>query len=176
MAEGLGELRIISATVEDRPGVLFKVTSLIRRRGFNIETITVGGTEKEHMSRITISMKGNVAIVEQLVKQLSKVPEIIKIIELAPAESVYRELAIVKVLAQEPSKRSDLLNYISIFRAKVIDASKDTQVIEIVGNPTKINAFLDLMKNFGIVELAKTGIVALSRGTKPSTERPVEKP
>lgn len=152
------------------------MTSLIRRRGFNIETITVGGTEKEHTSRITISMKGNVAIVEQLVKQLSKVPEVIKIIELAPAESVYRELAIVKVLAQDPSKRSDLLNYISIFRAKVIDASKDTLVIEIVGNPTKINAFMDLMRGFGIAEMAKTGIVALSRGSKPQAERTSEKP
>jgi len=176
LAENLGELRIISATVEDRPGVLFKVTSLIRRRGFNIETITVGGTEKEHTSRITISMRGNAAIVEQLVKQLSKMPEVIKIIELAPSESVYRELAIVKVLAQDPSKRSDLLNYISIFRAKVIDASKDTLVIEIVGNPTKINAFLDLMRGFGIAEMAKTGIVALSRGTKPQAERTAERP
>jgi len=104
------------------------------------------------------------------------VPEVIKIIELAPAESVYRELAIVKVLAQDPSKRSDLLNYISIFRAKVIDASKDTLVIEIVGNPTKINAFLDLMRGFGIAEMAKTGIVALSRGSKPQAERTAERP
>lgn len=171
----MGELRIISATVEDRPGVLFKVTSLIRRRGFNIETITVGGTEKKRISRITISMKGNPNIVEQLVKQLSKIPEVIKIIELAPTESVYRELAIVKVLAQEPSKRSDILNYISIFRAKVIDASKDTLVIEIVGNPTKIAAFLELMKGFGISEMAKTGIVALSRGGKAPGEKPAEK-
>jgi len=176
LAENLGELRIISATVEDRPGVLFKVTSLIRRRGFNIETITVGGTEKEHISRITLGMKGNAAVVEQVIKQLSKVPEVMKIIELVPSESVYRELAIVKVLAPDPSKRADLLNYISIFRAKVIDASMDTFVIEIVGNPTKINAFLDLMRNFGIIEMAKTGIVALSRRTRPQAERTAERP
>jgi acetolactate synthase-1/3 small subunit len=171
LAEGIeGELRIISAQVEDRPGVLFKVTSLIRRRGFNIETITVGGTEKEHISRITITMKCDVRVVEQLIKQLSKIPDVMKISELTPAESVYRELAVVKVSAQEPSKRSDLLNYIQIFRAKVIDASKDALIIEIVGQPKKVSAFLDLMKSFGIVELAKTGIVALTRGGKSAAD------
>ena len=156
--------------VEDRPGVLFKVTSLIRRRGFNIETITVGSTEKERTSRITITMKGDLRIVEQLIKQLVKIPDVLKISELAPIESVYRELAIVKVSAQEPTRRSDILNYISIFRGKVIDASKDALIIEIVGQPKKIAAFMDLMKSFGIVELAKTGIVALARGSKSTAD------
>lgn len=162
-------MRIISALVEDRPGVLFKVTSLIRRRGFNIATITVGSTEKEKISRITITMKGNPAIVEQLVKQLSKIPDVLKISELEPEESAFRELALIKVSATDPSKRSDILNYISIFRARVIDASKDSLVIEIVGQPKKIQAFLELMKVFGVIEMAKTGIVALSRGTKPAS-------
>jgi acetolactate synthase-1/3 small subunit len=164
------DLHLISAIVEDRPGVLFKVTSLIRRRGFNIATITVGGTEKENISRITITMRGAPRVVEQMVKQLSKIPDVIKIIELTPAEAVYRELAMVKVTAQEPGKRSDILSYISIFRGRVIDVSKDTLVIEIVGNPNKVNAFIDLMKGFGIVELARTGTVALARGAKPSRE------
>lgn len=160
------DLHIISAIVEDRPGVLFKVTSLIRRRGFNIETITVGSTEKEKVSRITMTMGGDVRIVEQLIKQLSKIPDVVKITELTPTESVYRELAIVKVSAQDQAKRSDILNYITIFRCRVIDASKDSLIIEIVGSPDKINAFLDLMKSFGIAELARTGMVALARGTK----------
>jgi acetolactate synthase-1/3 small subunit len=156
-------MRIISALVEDRPGVLFKVASLIRRRGFNIATITVGGTE------ITITMRGNPAIVEQLVKQLSKIPDVIKISELDPEDSAFRELALVKVSATDPAKRSDILNYINIFRARVIDASKDSLVIEVVGQPRKIQAFLDLMKGFGIIEMAKTGIVALSRGARSTS-------
>jgi len=164
------EMHIIAALVEDRPGVLFKVTSLIRRRGFNIDTISVGSTEKEGLSRITMTMRGDVRIVEQLVKQLSKIPDVVKITELKPTESVYRELAVVKVLAQDPSKKSDILSYINIFRGRVIDASKDSLVIEMVGNTKKINAFLDLMKGFGIVELARTGIVALGRGTKSTAE------
>ncbi len=163
------ELRIISALVEDRPGVLFKVTSLIRRRGFNIATITVGSTEKDKISRITITTRGNPAVVEQLVKQLSKIPEVLKISELDPDDSAFRELALIKVSAVESLKRSDILNYINIFRARVIDVSKDSLVIEVVGQPKKIQAFLDLMKGFGIIEMAKTGIVALSRGAKSTS-------
>jgi acetolactate synthase-1/3 small subunit len=162
------DLHMISAIVEDRPGVLFKVTSLIRRRGFNIETITVGGSEKENISRITITMRGAPRVIEQMVKQLSKIPDVIKIIELTPDEAVYRELAIVKVATEDPAKRSDILNYISIFRGRVIDASIDSLVIEIVGSPTKISAFLDLMKGFRVVELARTGTVALARGPRSS--------
>lgn len=161
---------IISALVEDRPGVLFRVTSLIRRRNFNIDTITVGSTEKEGISRITLTMRGDESIVEQLVKQLSKIPDVIKISELKPAESVYREMAIIKVLAQDSVRRSDILNYVSIFRGKIIDASKDSLTIEIVGNPNKINAFMEIMKGFGIIEMAKTGIVALQRGLKGKIE------
>ncbi|MCS7097979.1 MAG: acetolactate synthase small subunit [Candidatus Methanomethyliaceae archaeon] len=161
---------IISALVEDRPGVLFRVTSLIRRRNFNIDTITVGSTEREGISRITLTMRGDENIVEQLVKQLSKIPDIIKISELKPSESVYREMAIIKVLAQDAERRSDVLNYVSIFRGKIIDASKDSLTIEIVGNPNKINAFIEIMKSFGIIEMAKTGIVALQRGLRGKIE------
>jgi len=164
------DLHIISATVEDRPGVLFKVTSLIRRRGFNIATITVGSTEKEKVSRITITMGGDVRVVEQLVKQLSKIPDVVKITELTLDESVYRELALVKVVAQDQQKRSDILNYLTIFRGRVIDASKDSLIVEIVGSPGKIDAFLDLMKSFGIAEMARTGMVALARGAKPTSD------
>jgi acetolactate synthase-1/3 small subunit len=164
------DLHIISAIVEDRPGVLFKVTSLIRRRGFNIATITVGSTEKEKVSRITMTMEGDVRIVEQLIKQLSKIPDVVKITELIPADSVYRELAMVKVTAQDQVKRSDILNYITIFRGRVIDASMDSLIIEIVGSPNKINAFLELMKSFGIAELARTGMVALARGAKSTAD------
>ncbi|MCX8182627.1 MAG: acetolactate synthase small subunit [Candidatus Methanomethyliaceae archaeon] len=169
MAED-AQMHIIAALVEDRPGVMFKVTSLIRRRGFNIDTITVGSTEKEGVSRITMTVRGDESVVEQLVKQLSKIPDIMKISELKPSDSVYRELAMIKVSAPDPAKRSDILNYITIFRGRVIDASKDSLTIEMVGSPKKINAFLDLMKGFGIVELARTGIVALSRGSKSTSE------
>lgn len=164
------DFHIISALVEDRPGVLFRVTSLIRRRNFNIDTITVGGTEKDGVSRITLTMRGDERVVEQLVKQLSKIPDVIKISELKPSESVYREMAIIKVLAQDSVRRSDILNYVNIFRGKIIDASKDSLTIEIVGNPNKINAFMEIMKGFGIIEMAKTGIVALQRGLKGKVE------
>ncbi|MGQ9759445.1 MAG: acetolactate synthase small subunit [Candidatus Methanomethylicaceae archaeon] len=164
------EMHIIAALVEDRPGVMFKVTSLIRRRGFNIDTISVGRTEKDGISRITMTMRGDESIVEQLVKQLSKIPDVVKISELKPTDSVYRELAIVKVAAPDPAKRSDILNYITIFRGRVIDASKDSLTIEMVGSPKKINAFLNLMKGFGVVELARTGIVALPRGSKSASD------
>jgi acetolactate synthase-1/3 small subunit len=164
------EMHIIVLLVEDRPGVMFKVTSLIRRRGFNIDTIAVGGSEKEGLSRITMTMRGDERVVEQLVKQMSKVPDVVKITELKPTESVHRELAMIKVTSQDPVKKSDILNYISIFRGKVIDASKDSLVIEMVGNTKKINAFLDLMKGYGVLELARTGIVALGRGSKSTAE------
>ncbi len=160
------DLHIIAALVEDKPGVLFRITSLIRRRGFNIDTITVGNTEREGVSRITFTMLGDVRTVEQLEKQLGKIPDVIKISELAPGEAVYRELALVKVIAQDPVKRADILNYISIFRCRVVDASKDSLVVEIVGSPGKVKAFQDLMRGFGIVEMAKTGIVSLARGSK----------
>jgi acetolactate synthase-1/3 small subunit len=163
-------INIITLMVEDRPGVLFKITSLIRRRGFNIETITVGRSEKEGLSRITMTMYGDTRIVEQIVKQLSKIPDVIKITELPPSGSVYRELALVKISAQDSTKRSDILNYISIFRSRVVDASLDSLVVELVGSPNKINAFLDLMKGFGILEIARTGTVALGRGAKLKTE------
>ncbi len=157
---------IISALVEDRPGVLFRVTSLIRRRNFNINTITVGVTEKEGISRITLTMKGDEKTVEQLIKQLSKIPDVIKISELKPEESVYREMAIIKVSAEDSMKRSDIINYVNVFRGKIIDVSKDSLTIEIVGRPGKINAFIEIIKGFGIIEMAKTGIVALSRKIK----------
>jgi len=166
------EMNIITLMVADRPGVLFKVTSLIRRRGFNIETISVGSTEKEGISRITMTMYGDVRVVEQMVKQLSKIPDVIKITELPPLGSVYRELALIKVGAQDQARRSDILNYVSMFRSRIVDASMDCLVIELVGSPSKINAFLDLMKGFGIIEIARTGTVALGRGTKLKTEPP----
>jgi acetolactate synthase-1/3 small subunit len=162
----VNDFHIISALVEDKPGVLFRVTSLIRRRNFNINTITVGATEKEGISRITLTMRGDEKTVEQLIKQLSKIPDVIKISELKPEESVYRELAIIRVSAEDPLKRSDIINYVNVFRGRIVDVSKDSLTIEIIGRPTKINAFIEIIKGFGIIEMARTGIVALPRKLK----------
>jgi len=160
------ESHIIVALVEDKPGVMFRISSLIRRRGFNIDSIAVGRTEHEGLSRITMTMRGDKKIVEQLIKQLAKIVEVIKISELKEDEAVVRELALVKVHALDHAARSDIIQYANIFRARIVDVARDSLTIEIVGAPSKIDAFVNLMRGYGLEEIAKTGIVAVSRGPK----------
>lgn len=156
---------ILGLLVEDRPGVMQKISGLFSRRGFNIETITVGKTEKEGISRMTLSITGDEKTVEQVIKQVHKLVEVIKIIKLREGESVVRELCLVKVKTDK--KRSQIIDYTNIFRGRIVDASLDDLTIEITGNSDKVNAFLDLMKNFGIKEICRTGITAIVRGAKP---------
>lgn len=157
---------IISTIVEHKPGVLYTVANLFRRRGFNIESISVGPIEQSDLARMTITVKGDERTVEQVVKQLNKLIDVIKVSRLDPANIVTRELALIKVRALDTKVRSDVINYADIFRARVVDVSSESLMVEITGTSDKIDAFLDLMKPFGVKEVARTGITALSRGVK----------
>jgi acetolactate synthase-1/3 small subunit len=157
---------IIAAIVEHKPGVLYSVSNMFRRRGFNIESISVGPVNRGDLARMTITVKGDEKTVEQVVKQLNKLIDVVKISRLDSANTVAREMALIKIHAPETRARADIMHYIEVFRGRVVDVSPETLMVEITGGPNKIDAFIDLMKPFGIKELARTGITALSRGSK----------
>lgn len=157
---------IISTIVEHKPGVLYLIANLFRRRGFNIESISVGATEQSDLARMTITVKGDERTVEQVVKQLNKLIDVIKVAILDPDSIVTRELALIKVRALDTKVRSDIINYAEIFRARVVDVSSESLMVEITGTSDKIDAFIDLIKPFGIKEVARSGITALARGVK----------
>jgi len=160
-----GQKWIIAALVEHKPGILYKVSNMFRRRNFNIESISVGPTEQE-MARMTITVTGDENTVEQLVKQMAKLIDIIKVSTLEPGNSVIRELALIKVHIPNTTARSDVIQYANIFRGRVVDVSPESLIIEVTGTSDKINAFIELMRSFGVMELARTGITALIRGPK----------
>jgi len=155
---------IISAVVENKPGVLYSVANMFRHRGFNIQSISAGPLEQGDLTRITITVKGDEKTIEQVVKQLNKLIDVVKVSRLDPANIVTREMALVKVHVPDTRARSDILNYVDVFRGRVVDVSSETLMVELTGGSDKIDAFINLMKNFGIKELARTGITALSRG------------
>ncbi|UCC57885.1 MAG: acetolactate synthase small subunit [Candidatus Bathyarchaeum sp.] len=157
---------IISTIVEHKPGVLYTVANLFRRRNFNIENISVGPAEEVGLARMTITVRGDDRTIEQVVKQLNKLIDVIKVTRLDPDHIVTRELALIKVNAPNPKVRSDLINYADIFRARVVDVSSESLMVEITGTSDKVDAFIDIMKPFGVKEVARTGITALSRGAK----------
>lgn len=156
---------IIAAVVEHKPGVLYSVANMFRRRGFNIESISVGHID-EDLARMTITVKGDEKTIEQVVKQLNKLIDVVKVSRLDPANIVAREMALVKVHVPETKSRSDIINYADVFRGRIVDVSSETLMVEITGDSDKIDAFIELMKPFGVKEIARTGITALSRGTK----------
>jgi len=158
--------KVISVLVENKPGVLHGVSNLFRRRNFNIESITVGSSEQPDIARMTITVNGDEKILEQVVKQLAKLIDVLKVEELEPGHFVMRELALIKVNAPTPKERSDIINCVEVFRSRVIDVSNDSLTVEITGTPDKVDAFLNLMKATGVIELARTGITALARGAK----------
>ncbi len=156
----------IAFIVEHKPGVLHKVSNMFRRRDFNIESISVGPIETRDLARMTITVKGDERTIEQVAKQLNKLIDVIKVSRLDPNHTVTREMALVKVHSSGTKARSDVINYANIFRARVVDVSPESLIVEITGGSDKIDAFIDLMKPFGVREVARTGITALSRGTK----------
>lgn len=157
---------IISIIVEHKPGVLYNVSNLFRCRGFNIDSISVGSSEEIGLARMTIMVRGDDRTIEQVIKQLNKLIDVIKVTRLEPENIVTRELALIKVKAHSTKARSDLINYADIFRARVVDVSSESLMMEITGTSDKIDAFIGLMKPFGVKEVARTGITALSRGAK----------
>ncbi len=154
----------IAALVENKPGVLARVASLFRRRNFNIDSLAVGTTEREDISRMTIVIKGDDRTVEQVIKQLNKLIEVIKVSDLT-LNSVDRELALIKVAATTET-RGEIIEIANIFRARIVDVARDSLIVEITGDEEKINAFIDLMRQYGIKELAKTGKISMARGGK----------
>jgi len=151
------------ALVADRPGVLNRVASLFRRRGFNIESIAVGHTEQEGVSRMTIVVSGNTATVEQVRKQLDKVIEVIKVSDITQENIVERELALIKVKTT-PATRSEIIQIVDIFRANIVDVAADSLIVEVTGDEDKINSLFKLLGDFGIKEIARTGRLAMIRG------------
>jgi acetolactate synthase-1/3 small subunit len=167
-------LHTLSVLVEDRPGVLARVAGLFAARGFNIHSLAVGTTEEAGLSRMTVVVDVEPERLEQVVKQLNKLINVIKIQELEPAESVERELVLVKVRA-EGDARARVIEIADIFRARVLDVTHHTLAIEATGTPDKIEALLELLGGFGIVEMARTGRLALGRGERGIKERQLRK-
>ncbi|MGA3112686.1 MAG: acetolactate synthase small subunit [Candidatus Bathyarchaeia archaeon] len=160
------QTKVISVLVENKPGVLHGVANLFRRRNFNIESITVGPSENIDTSRMTITVKGDEKTLEQVVRQLAKLIDVLKVEELEQGHFVMRELALIKVNVPTPKDRSDIINCVEVFRGRIIDVSTDSLTVEITGTPDKLDAFLKLMQTTGVIELARTGITALARGAK----------
>jgi acetolactate synthase I/III small subunit len=155
---------IFSILVENSPGVLSRVTGLFSRRGFNIESLAVGTCEQPGTSRITIVVSGNDVQIEQVKKQLNKLIEVIKVLDITNSEHVERELALIKVKAEPGEVRSAIMQIAGIFRAKIIDVGTDSLMIEVTGDSNKIAAINDLMSPYGILEMVRTGKIALQRG------------
>ena len=155
----------LSVLVEDKPGVLARVASLFSRRGFNIQSLAVGATEQKNMSRMTIVVSVEESPLEQITKQLNKLVNVIKIVEQEPDNSVDRELALIKVRA-DATTRSQVIEAVNLFRAKVVDVSTESLTVEATGTPEKLEALLRVLEPYGIRELVQSGVVSLSRGPR----------
>jgi acetolactate synthase-1/3 small subunit len=160
----------LSVLVENKPGVLARIAGLFSRRGFNIDSLAVGPTEHPEISRMTIVVNVEESPLEQVTKQLNKLVEVIKIVELDPAVSVQRELMLVKVGADRTT-RSHILETVQLFRAKVVDVAPDAVTIEATGNVDKLDALLRVLEPYGIRELVQSGLVAVGRGARSITDR-----
>ena len=155
----------IAVIVENKSGVLTRIAGLFSRRSFNIDSLSVGATDNPDYSRMTITVQGDRDVLEQVIKQLSKLINVIRVSELEPGESVERELAIIKVSADKES-RSEIMQIVNIFRAKIIDVSPRSMIIEVTGDEEKIDAIVQLLRQFGIKEMARTGKVSMVRGAR----------
>jgi len=156
---------IIAVIVENKSGVLTRIAGLFSRRSFNIDSLSVGATDNPEYSRMTITVQGDRDVLEQVIKQLSKLINVIRVSELDPAESLERELAIVKVSVDRES-RSEIMQIVNIFRARIIDVSQRSMIIEVTGDEEKVDAMVQLLRQFGIKELARTGKVSMVRGAR----------
>ncbi len=161
---------VLSLLVEDKPGLLTRVAGLFARRGFNIESLAVGHSEIDGLSRITVVVDVEDLPLEQVTKQLNKLINVIKIVELDPSQSVQREHLLIKVRVDNAT-RSQVLEAVNLFRARVVDVSTDALVIEVTGDSGKTTAFLRVLEPYGIKEIAQSGLLAIGRGGKSITER-----
>jgi len=157
------------ALVEDKPGVLNRVSNLFRRRGFNIDSITVGHSEKPDISRMTIVVNGSGASVEQVRKQLDKLIETVKVQDITSEEIVTREMALIKVKATS-NTRSEIIQIVDIFRANIVDVSVESLIIEVTGDEDKLDSLLNLLRTFEVKEVVRTGRIAMTRGSTTTGE------
>ena len=164
-----GRKHILSILVENKPGVLTRIAGLFARRGFNIDTLAVGPTDDERLSRITLTLDGAMHPIDQVTKQLHKLVNVIKIRDLEPAETVARELALFKITA-DGAARGEVMQVVEIFRGKIIDVDHDSLIVEVAGSPGKLEAMIELLQPYGIRELVRSGTIALSRGTSSITD------
>jgi len=155
----------LSVVVENQPGVLTRVVTLFRRRGYNIDSLAVGRTENPAISRITIVVEGEEDVIEQVTKQLHKLIEVIKINDITEEPSVERELALIKVRADNTS-RGEIMQIVDIFRARIVDIGRNSLIIEATGDENKVDAIEESLRPFGILEMVRTGKVALVRGSQ----------
>lgn len=159
------EKHVLSVLVKNSTGVLSRISGLFSRRGYNIESLTVGSTEDSSISRMTITLMADNDVLEQVKKQLDKLEDVIRVVNFKANECVYRELVLIKVKANAEN-RSAINETVKIFRSKIIDISTDTLTIELTGDEDKISALINLMREYGIEEVARTGVTALQRGAK----------
>ena len=158
-----GRKHVLSILVENKSGVLTRIAGLFARRGFNIDTLTVGPTEDEHVSRITLTVDGALHPIDQVTKQLHKLVNVLKIRDLEPEETLARELALFKISA-DGAGRAEVMQICEIFRGKIVDVTKRSLTIEVTGTCEKVDAFERLVRPFGLIEMARTGEIAISRG------------
>ena len=161
------ERHVLSVLVRNSSGVLTRVSGLFARRGFNIDSLTVGRTENPEISRMTIALNGSEEVLEQFMKQLNKLEDVLRVLRLKPENSVYRELVLIKVKAEQ---RAAINEVVRIFRSKIVDISPETLTIELTGDESKINAHIKLMEEYEIKELVRTGVCALERGSNDITD------
>ena len=159
-----GRKHILSILVENKPGVLARIAGLFARRGFNIDSLAVGATDDTSISRITLTVDGAAHPIDQVTKQLHKLVHVIKIRDLEPPETVSRELALFKISCQDGDARAQVMQFTEIFRGKTVDVSKRSVTVEITGTDDKIEAFEEMVRPFGLIELIRTGEIAVSRG------------
>jgi acetolactate synthase I/III small subunit len=159
-----GRKHVLSILVENKPGVLARISGLFARRGFNIDSLAVGPTDDESMSRITLTVDGAAHPIDQVTKQLHKLVHVIKIRDLEPTETVARELALFKISCQEGDARAQVMQFTDIFRGKTVDVSKRSVTVEVTGGDDKIQAFEEMVRPFGLIEMVRTGEVAVARG------------
>ena len=155
----------IAVIMENKPGVLTRIAGMFSRRSFNIDSLSVGATDNPDYSRMTITVHGDEDVLEQVIKQLSKLINVIRVSELDPSESVERELAVIKVNADKES-RNEIMQIVDTFRARIIDLSARSMIIEVTGDEEKVDAMVLLLRQFGIKEMARTGKVSMVRGAR----------
>ncbi|MCS7308181.1 MAG: acetolactate synthase small subunit [Aquificaceae bacterium] len=167
-----GEVRkhLLTLTVRNELGVLARIATLIAGKGYNIEGLSVGETHEKGISRMTLEVIGDDVVIDQVVKQLRKLIDSLKVKDLTDTPHVERELALIKVNTATPRARDEVLRLVEIFRAKIVDVSPETYTVEITGTEDKVNAFIDLVRPFGIKEMARTGKVAMKRESVPQEE------